>query len=370
MIGSDPVARIAGRGAAALEPQMFGYAPVEAAEIALRRAGIAWRDVGAVELNEAFAVQSLACIDAWPVDPDIVNSRGGAIAIGHPLGASGGRILGTLAKVLRGGRASLGACCDLHRRRAGPRGCRWRTSNTSQKRGIDGHRASATLTKAVAGIADGSTVLIGGFGTAGQPVELIDALIRSGASGSDGRQQQCRQRPGRAGRPARRTVRSARSSAHFHGRPTPTSSTSSIEPARWSSSWCLRAIWPNGCGLPAPGSGRSSAPLASGHLSAEGKERRTIDGRDYVLEYPIKGDVALIKALRADTLGNLVYRKTARNFGPVMAMAAQDHGRTGRRDRSAGWHRPGGRDHSGNLRRPHACRSPASSPLAESGQPG
>jgi acetyl-CoA acyltransferase len=113
MIGSEPVARIAGRGAAALEPQMFGYAPVEAAEIALRRAGIRWRDVGAVELNEAFAVQSLACIDAWPVDPDIVNSRGGAIAIGHPLGASGGRILGTLAKVLPEGghRWGLAAIC-------------------------------------------------------------------------------------------------------------------------------------------------------------------------------------------------------------------------------------------------------------------
>ena len=113
MIGRSPVARIAGRGAAALEPQMFGYAPVEAAEIALRRAGIAWREVGAVELNEAFAVQSLACIDAWGVDPDMVNSRGGAIAIGHPLGASGGRILGTLAKVLRedGHRWGVAAIC-------------------------------------------------------------------------------------------------------------------------------------------------------------------------------------------------------------------------------------------------------------------
>ena len=113
VIGREPTARIAGRGAAALEPQMFGYAPVEAAEIALRRAGIAWRDVGAVELNEAFAVQSLACIDAWRVDPDIVNGRGGAIAIGHPLGASGARILGTLAKVLRedGHRWGVAAIC-------------------------------------------------------------------------------------------------------------------------------------------------------------------------------------------------------------------------------------------------------------------
>ncbi|MFI7034201.1 thiolase family protein [Microbispora rosea] len=100
-IGAGPIARVAGRGACALEPQMFGYAPVEAANQALRRAGIGWDDVGAVELNEAFAVQSLVCLDAWKVDPSIVNTRGGAIAIGHPLGASGGRVLGTLAQVLR-----------------------------------------------------------------------------------------------------------------------------------------------------------------------------------------------------------------------------------------------------------------------------
>ncbi|UUW92095.1 thiolase family protein [Pimelobacter simplex] len=101
LIGTDPVARVAGRGASALEPQAFGYAPVEAANLALARAGISWSDVGAVELNEAFAVQSLACVDAWKIDPEIVNTRGGAIALGHPLGASGGRIVGTLAQVLR-----------------------------------------------------------------------------------------------------------------------------------------------------------------------------------------------------------------------------------------------------------------------------
>lgn len=100
-IGTDPVARIAGRGVFALEPQEFGYAPVEAANRALLRAGIGWPDVGAVELNEAFAVQSLVCVDVWGIDPGIVNTRGGAIALGHPLGASGGRILGTLAAVLR-----------------------------------------------------------------------------------------------------------------------------------------------------------------------------------------------------------------------------------------------------------------------------
>ena len=100
-IGRDPVARIAGRGWAALEPQQFGYAPVEAANDALERAGITWDDIGAVELNEAFAVQAIACVDAWLElglrDAEVVNAKGGAIAIGHPLGASGGRILGTLA---------------------------------------------------------------------------------------------------------------------------------------------------------------------------------------------------------------------------------------------------------------------------------
>jgi acetyl-CoA acetyltransferase family protein len=112
-VGLAPVARIAGRGAAALEPQLFGFAPVEAAEAALRRAGISWSDVSAVELNEAFAVQSLACVDAWDIDPEIVNTKGGAIAIGHPLGASGGRILGTLAagRAEYGDRGGVAAIC-------------------------------------------------------------------------------------------------------------------------------------------------------------------------------------------------------------------------------------------------------------------
>ncbi len=116
-LGLEPQARIAGRGGFALEPQLFGYAPVEAAAIALRRAGITWADVAAVELNEAFAVQSLACVDAWLgrglADPDLVNAKGGAIAIGHPLGASGARVVATLAARLRatGERWGVAAIC-------------------------------------------------------------------------------------------------------------------------------------------------------------------------------------------------------------------------------------------------------------------
>ncbi|MCF6379901.1 thiolase family protein [Nocardioides KLBMP 9356] len=116
-VGTDPLARVAGRGAHALDPRDFGYAPVEAAHRALARAGIAWDQVGAVELNEAFAVQSIVCVDEWLAaglrDRDLVNARGGAIAIGHPLGASGGRVLGTLAARLResGERYGVAAIC-------------------------------------------------------------------------------------------------------------------------------------------------------------------------------------------------------------------------------------------------------------------
>ncbi|MGS2586290.1 thiolase family protein [Streptomyces hebeiensis] len=112
-IGAEPLARIAGRGIHALAPQDFGIAPVAAAEQALARAGITWADVAAVELNEAFAVQSIACLDSWKINPEIVNAWGGAIAIGHPLGASGARILGTLAQRLRSGgdRWGLAAIC-------------------------------------------------------------------------------------------------------------------------------------------------------------------------------------------------------------------------------------------------------------------
>ena len=88
-----------------------GYAPVEAANRALARAGITWGEVAAVELNEAFAAQSLACLDAWGIDPEIVNQHGGAIAIGHPLGASGGRILGTLARSLQRSGDRWGVAC-------------------------------------------------------------------------------------------------------------------------------------------------------------------------------------------------------------------------------------------------------------------
>ena len=113
-IGRPPLARIAARGVSAVDPDVFGIGPVAAAGTALERAGVAWDDLTAVELNEAFASQSLACLADWPgLDPEIVNPNGGAIAIGHPLGASGVRVVGTLAHELarRGGGWGLAAVC-------------------------------------------------------------------------------------------------------------------------------------------------------------------------------------------------------------------------------------------------------------------
>jgi acetyl-CoA acetyltransferase family protein len=110
----EPLARVVSRGTHAVDPDIFGIAPVEAANKALAKAGIGWGDVEVVELNEAFAAQSLACLGEWTeLDPDRVNVNGGAIAIGHPLGASGARILGTLAYELRrrGGGYGVAAIC-------------------------------------------------------------------------------------------------------------------------------------------------------------------------------------------------------------------------------------------------------------------
>jgi len=113
-IDAEPLARIIGRGAAAVDPDVFGIGPVEAVNRALRNAGKTWADVDFVELNEAFAAQSLACLQLWPeLDPERVNIHGGAIAIGHPLGASGGRIIGHAAHELkrRGRGVAVAAIC-------------------------------------------------------------------------------------------------------------------------------------------------------------------------------------------------------------------------------------------------------------------
>jgi acetyl-CoA acetyltransferase family protein len=110
----EPIARIVSRGVAANDPNIFGIAPVEAANIALARAGKTWADVDFVEINEAFASQAISCIRLWDgLDPAKVNVDGGAIALGHPLGASGARIIGQLARKLEanGGGIGLAAIC-------------------------------------------------------------------------------------------------------------------------------------------------------------------------------------------------------------------------------------------------------------------
>jgi acetyl-CoA acetyltransferase family protein len=113
-LGREPIARIAGRATMGVDPDVFGIAPVEATNRALERAGIGWGDVEVVDLNEAFASQTLACLKHWPeLDPDRLNPNGGAIAIGHPLGASGVRVLATVAYELerRGGGYGVACIC-------------------------------------------------------------------------------------------------------------------------------------------------------------------------------------------------------------------------------------------------------------------
>jgi 3-oxoadipate CoA-transferase alpha subunit len=176
--------------------------------------------------------------------------------------------------------------------------------------------------EAVADIQDGSIVLIGGFGPAGQPVELIDALIRSGVkeltvvSNNAGNG-----RVGLAALLANGQVRKIICSF-------PRQADSYVFDELYRAGKVELELVPQGnlaerMRAAGAGIGAFFSPTGVGTPLAEGKEGRTIGGRDYVLEYPIKGDLALIKAFRADTLGNLVYRKTARNFGPVMAAAAQ-----------------------------------------------
>jgi acetyl-CoA acetyltransferase family protein len=112
--GREPLARIVSRGLHAVDPPIYGIAPVEASNQALERAGIGWDDLTAVELNEAFAAQTLACMSQWPeLDREILNPNGGAIALGHPIGCSGARVLTTLLWELRrrGGGYGLATLC-------------------------------------------------------------------------------------------------------------------------------------------------------------------------------------------------------------------------------------------------------------------
>ena len=179
-----------------------------------------------------------------------------------------------------------------------------------------------SVAAAVADIGDRATVMIGGFGTAGMPAELIDALIAQGArdltivNNNAGN--------GETGLAA--LLKARRVKKIICSFP------------RQADSWVFDGLYRGGelelelvpqgnlaerIRAAGAGIGAFYTPTGYGTPLAEGKETRRIDGRDYVLEYPIHADFALIRALRGDRWGNLVYRKTARNFGPIMAAAAK-----------------------------------------------
>lgn len=179
-----------------------------------------------------------------------------------------------------------------------------------------------TAEQAVAGIADGATVLVGGFGMAGMPTTLIDALIDQGAgdltivSNNAGNGDTGLAALLAAGR-VRRVICSF-----------PRQADSYVFDRLYRAGEVDLEVVPQGnlaerIRAAGAGIGGFFCPTGVGTPLTEGKEARTIDGRDYVLEFPIRGDVALIAAHVGDRAGNLVYRKTARNFGPVMATAAE-----------------------------------------------
>jgi 3-oxoadipate CoA-transferase alpha subunit len=176
--------------------------------------------------------------------------------------------------------------------------------------------------RAVAGVEDGATILIGGFGGAGLPVQLVDALIAQNArdltivANNAGN--------GEVGIAALLKARRVRKIICSFPRQTD----SYVFDALYRAGEVELELVPQGnlaerIRAAGAGIGAFFTPTGYGTLLAEGKEARTIDGRNYVLEYPIYGDFALIKAERADRWGNLTYRMTGRNFGPIMATAAK-----------------------------------------------
>jgi 3-oxoadipate CoA-transferase, alpha subunit len=181
---------------------------------------------------------------------------------------------------------------------------------------------AATAQDAVAGIQDGATVLIGGFGNAGQPMELIDALMDCGATDLT----VVNNNAGQADAGLALLIKERRVKKIICSFPRQSDS--------WHFDTAYRAgeieleLVPQGnlaerIRAAGAGIGGFFTPTGYGTMLAEGKETRMIDGKGYVLESPIYGDVALINALTSDKKGNLVYRKTARNFGPIMAAAAK-----------------------------------------------
>ena len=179
-----------------------------------------------------------------------------------------------------------------------------------------------SIHEAVSDIYHGATVMIGGFGTAGMPAELIDALIEQGAK--DLTIVNNNAGNGETGLAALlKAKRVKKIICSF-----PRQADSHIFDALYRAKEIELELVPQGnlaARIQAAGAGFGAifTPTGYGTLLAEGKETRTIGGRNYVLEYPIHADFALIKAHRGDRWGNLVYRKTARNFGPIMATAAK-----------------------------------------------
>ncbi len=312
--GKTVLARVTGWGHAAREPRSSSPSPPRTrSKAAPGRRELRGADIDLFEINEAFAVVAMATNQLLGLDAKKVNVRGGAVVLGHPIGASGCRLVVTLLLCDEGLDKKRGVAVALHRGRRGHR---------APGRAGDGmNKVIESAAAAVADVHDGAVIMSSGFGLCGNPENLIAAILAKGAKNLTVISNNCgttELRPGRAAQDAadqeddrqlRRREQGVRAAVPGQG-----------DRGRADAAGHARRAHPRG-------RRRHRRVLHShrrGHPDrARARRRACFDGREYVLETALKADFAIVRAWKADTMGNLVFRKTARNFAPMMCTAAR-----------------------------------------------
>ncbi len=316
-----PIARIVAQASLAQEPEWFTTAPDRGREEggrARRRSRSPQIDL--FEVNEAFAVVAMAFVKDLELDPNKVNVNGGAVALGHPIGASGARILTTLVHALRARKKKYGLASICI-------GGGEATAIVVEALGsavidkvVRAASPAEAAAKAVADVPSGATLVVGGFGLCGIPENLIAALAAADVNGLTCVSNNCGVDDWGLGiLLGKRKIRKMLSS--YVG-----------ENAEFERQYLAGELELEFCPqgtlaerMRAGGAGIAGfyTPTGVGTIVAEGKETKVFDGREYILERGIVGDFALVAAWKGDRLGNLVYRKTARNFNPMAATAGR-----------------------------------------------
>ena len=314
--GRTVLGRVRAWGGAARAPIEFTIAPADAVNATLGKAGLATKDVDLWEINEAFAVVSVANNRLLGLDGKNVNVRGGAVALGHPIGASGARILVTLLYGDEGSGSEARARLALHRRRRGGRAGRRALAPGRHRE--QGRRVGGRGGPGRPGWCDHHGVRVRAVREPGEPDRRA---APEGRQGPHAHLEQLRDDRPRARRPPQGAADPEDRRVATSGRTR--SSSGSTSPASSRSSSCRRGRSPSGSAPAARGSAASTPPPASARRWRRARRRGSSTGREYLLELPLRADFALVWAWKADTWGNLVYRKTTRNFAPMMCSAAK-----------------------------------------------